>query len=143
MRNTFAAFLMSVPLSAIGLMAIFGIPQMAPGSFFQRAQNDDVVRAPEFDQEDDAPRARLGRRRNAEASAPVFGAASDRSSAAEFETPRREAAASERTNPFSAIVGAPIGSRVLIVTPVQTSTTTTSAAIVADIIAQPGPAKAK
>ncbi len=48
-----------------------------------------------------------------------------------------------QSNPFSAIVGAPIGSRVLIVTPVQTSTTTTSAAIVADIVAQPGPAKAK
>ncbi len=48
-----------------------------------------------------------------------------------------------QSNPFSAIIGGPIGSRVLIVTPVQTSTTTTSAAIVADIVAQPGPAKAK
>jgi peptidylprolyl isomerase len=50
---------------------------------------------------------------------------------------------SGQSNPFSAIIGAPIGSRVLIVTPVQTSTAKTSVAIVADIIAQPGPAKPK
>jgi peptidylprolyl isomerase len=48
-----------------------------------------------------------------------------------------------QANPFDGVIGVPIGSRVLITTPVQdTSGKTTGVAIVADIIAQSGPAKA-
>jgi peptidylprolyl isomerase len=47
-----------------------------------------------------------------------------------------------QANPFDGLIGVPIGSRVLITTPVQNSEgTTTGVAIVADIIAQSGPAK--
>jgi len=48
-----------------------------------------------------------------------------------------------QANPFDGVIGVPIGSRILITTPVQdTSGKTTGVAIVADIIAQSGPAKA-
>jgi peptidylprolyl isomerase len=51
--------------------------------------------------------------------------------------------ASGQANPFDGVIGVPIGSRVLITTPVQDSEgKTTGVAIVADIIAQSGPAKA-
>jgi peptidylprolyl isomerase len=47
-----------------------------------------------------------------------------------------------QANPFDGLIGVPIGSRVLITTPVQDSEgKTTGVAIVADIIAQSGPAK--
>jgi peptidylprolyl isomerase len=46
-------------------------------------------------------------------------------------------------NPFDGVIGVPIGSRVLITTPVEDQEgATTGVAIVADIIAQSGPAKA-
>jgi peptidylprolyl isomerase len=49
---------------------------------------------------------------------------------------------SGQANPFDGVIGVPIGSRVLITTPVQdTEGSTTGVAIVADIIAQSGPAK--
>lgn len=48
-----------------------------------------------------------------------------------------------QANPFDGVIGVPIGSRVLITTPVQDqSGKTTGVAVVADIIAQSGPAKA-
>jgi peptidylprolyl isomerase len=51
--------------------------------------------------------------------------------------------ASGQSTPFDGVIGVPIGSRVLITTPVQDSEgKTTGVAIVADIIAQSGPAKA-
>jgi len=47
-----------------------------------------------------------------------------------------------QTNPFDGVIGIPIGSRVLITTPVKDTTgKTTGVAIVADVIAQSGPAK--
>jgi peptidylprolyl isomerase len=47
-----------------------------------------------------------------------------------------------QANPFDGVIGVPIGSRVLITTPVQDSSgKTAGVAIVADIIAQSGPAK--
>jgi peptidylprolyl isomerase len=47
-----------------------------------------------------------------------------------------------QANPFDGLIGVPIGSRVLITTPVQdTSGKTTAVAIVADVVAQSGPAK--
>jgi peptidylprolyl isomerase len=50
---------------------------------------------------------------------------------------------SGQNNPFDGVIGVPIGSRVLITTPVQDSSgKPAGAAIVADIIAQSGPAKA-
>lgn len=78
MKSTIAAFLMSIPLSAIGLMAVFGIPQMAPGSLFQKGQEDELTRGDYFDDEEsEAPRKRKSRgsasRFNEEASAPAFG----------------------------------------------------------------------
>jgi peptidylprolyl isomerase len=49
---------------------------------------------------------------------------------------------SGQANPFDGLIGVPIGSRVLITTPVQDQEgNTTGVAIVADIIAQSGPAK--
>ena len=51
---------------------------------------------------------------------------------------------SGQTNPFDTLIGVPLGSRVLIVTPVQsTEGGTTGAAIVVDVVAEVGPAKAK
>ncbi len=48
-----------------------------------------------------------------------------------------------QANPFDGVIGVPIGSRVLITTPVQDSSgKATGVAVVADIIAQSGPAKA-
>lgn len=78
MKSTIAAFLMSIPLSAIGLMAVFGIPQMAPGSLFQKGQEDELTRGDYFDDEEaEAPRKKKSRsaasRFNEEASAPAFG----------------------------------------------------------------------
>lgn len=82
MRSTIAAFLMSVPLSAIGLMAVFGIPQMAPGSLFNKSQDDDIVRGNYFDEEEPSSRRRRSRgddhedhshRGHDEESAPAFG----------------------------------------------------------------------
>jgi peptidylprolyl isomerase len=50
---------------------------------------------------------------------------------------------SGQSNPFDGVIGVPIGSRILITTPVQDQEgSTTGVAIVADIIAQSGPAKA-
>jgi peptidylprolyl isomerase len=52
-------------------------------------------------------------------------------------------AGSTTTSPFDGMIGVPIGSRVLIITPAQTAAgATTGLAIVADIIAQVPPAKA-
>jgi peptidylprolyl isomerase len=50
---------------------------------------------------------------------------------------------SGQANPFDGVIGVPIGSRVLITTPVQDSEgNTTGVAIVADVIGESGPAKA-
>jgi peptidylprolyl isomerase len=47
-----------------------------------------------------------------------------------------------QSSPFDALVGVPIGSRVLITTPAQTQTgSATALAIVADVVAQSGPAR--
>lgn len=75
MRSTIAAFLMSIPLSAIGLMAIFGIPQMAPGSLFQREKDkdDEIVRGDYFDDEEESPRRRRSRLGADDNAAPAFG----------------------------------------------------------------------
>jgi len=78
MKSTIAAFLMSIPLSAIGLMAVFGIPQMAPGSLFQKGPEDDVARGDYFeDEEPETPRKRKSRsaapRSEEDGSAPAFG----------------------------------------------------------------------
>lgn len=99
MRSTIAAFLMSVPLSAIGLMAVFGIPQMAPGSLFNKSQDDDIVRGNYFDEEEPASRRRRSRgdghedhahHGHDEESAPAFGDkfAEDRESRSDRGTPQ-------------------------------------------------------
>ncbi len=82
MKSTIAAFLMSIPLSAIGLMAVFGIPQMAPGSLLQKglgqgsSQEEDVLRGDYFDDEEEAPASRRRRSRSSARSeaesAPAF-----------------------------------------------------------------------
>ena len=83
MKSTIAAFLMSIPLSAIGLMAVFGIPQMAPGSLLQKglgqgsSQDEDVLHGDYFDDEEEAPasrrrRSRTSARGEAESAAPAF-----------------------------------------------------------------------
>lgn len=83
MKSTIAAFLMSIPLSAIGLMAVFGIPQMAPGSLLQKGfgqasgQEEDVVRGDYFEDEEETPASRRRRSRpsgrsESESAAPAF-----------------------------------------------------------------------
>ena len=121
MKSTIAAFLMSIPLSAIGLMAVFGIPQMAPGSLLQKglgqgsAQEDDVLRGDYFEDDEEAPASRRRRSRSsgrseAEASAPAFDEAdsSDRSEVASrsgrgpaWNDRNEETSAEGGVNPFA------------------------------------------
>lgn len=88
MKSTIAAFLMSIPLSAIGLMAVFGIPQMAPGSLLQKGfgqgagQDEDVLRSDYFEDEEESPANRRRRSRSlsrseSESAAPAFDGADE------------------------------------------------------------------
>lgn len=108
MRSTIAAFLMSVPLSAIGLMAIFGIPQMAPGSLFNKsAPDEEIVRGDYFDEEEPGSRRRRGRgdEDRHEDAAPAFGSEpaedQEHASASRSSRPARNAFASRGGEEFS------------------------------------------